>query len=120
MDTENKIKTYEEIFDGISKTELLKSCRKRALYEKLIDDKISYKDYKKCYKNRIKLAYRIYSNTIRPSQLPGVFVREWRREMYYLVEDCNMLIEWAKKSEKDVRKEAREYLRERQENPFSF
>jgi predicted NAD-dependent protein-ADP-ribosyltransferase YbiA (DUF1768 family) len=107
METENKIETYEEIFDGLSKMELFKGCRNHALYETLINDKASYRELKKYYKNRIKLEYGISSNTI--DKLPGIFEREWKREKRLLDEDCRMIMKWAALSEDQVREKVRKY-----------
>lgn len=117
METD-KMKTYEEIFDGLSKTELYKGCRNRALFNSLTNDKCSYAACKKYYKGRINFMYMYQTHTVK--HWPWHWLYDGVSDYYELAYICEEIIKFAKKSEKEVRREAHEYLLKERNEALPF
>lgn len=122
---EKKIRSYKEIF-GISKKELMKACAKHARYlvlAKLTDR--SYLSEKKINVSKVKMEYYICTTGNLPKSMDEesrwLFILNWKREKYYLDEDCYKILEFADLSNDEVRNRARKIRvanREREDLPF--
>ena len=115
-------KTYKEVF-GVSKKELFKACAKHARYNvlaRLICR--SYTSAKKWNIERVKTQFNICAKGALPWWMPEdtkrFFILNFKREKYYLDQDCLEIIAFAELSNEEVKKRAIETIERNKDFPF--